>query len=67
MGINININKAMHMFDEIIEKGLCNNDQVDKALSLFHLMSDNKLNFAIFMNTIPINGANKCRRLDTNS
>ncbi|KAD6453356.1 hypothetical protein E3N88_08061 [Mikania micrantha] len=49
----------------IILEGLCNNQQVEEALSLFHLLGDSKLNSDIAVYTILIDGLCKCGNLDT--
>lgn len=49
----------------IVLDGLCDNNKVDKALSLFHLMGDNKLNSEIPVYNVLIDGASKTGKLDT--
>ncbi|KAM0029468.1 putative tetratricopeptide-like helical domain superfamily [Helianthus debilis subsp. tardiflorus] len=49
----------------VILDGLCNNHQVEEALSLFHLVGESKLNYNIVVYNILIEGASKCGKLDT--
>ncbi|KAL7608437.1 hypothetical protein Lser_V15G12882 [Lactuca serriola] len=49
----------------IVLEGLCDKNKVDKALSLFHLMGDNRLNSEIPVYNILIDGASKSGKLDT--
>ncbi|KAJ9557440.1 hypothetical protein OSB04_012054 [Centaurea solstitialis] len=48
----------------IVLEGLCNNHQLDEALSLFRLLSEKKLSFDIVVYNILIDGASKCGKLD---
>ncbi|KAJ9556681.1 hypothetical protein OSB04_011295 [Centaurea solstitialis] len=48
----------------IVLQGLCNNRQVDKALSLFRLMGDSELNLDIVLYNILIDGTGKCGKPD---